>query len=54
MLIRMADGKTAFLDFREAAPGKARATCTSGQTEIPHATVLSDGGLRGAGIGSGF
>ena len=28
MLIRLADGRTTFIDFRERAPGRHRATCT--------------------------
>ena len=29
MLIRMADGRATFIDFRERAPGKSTATCIS-------------------------
>jgi gamma-glutamyltranspeptidase / glutathione hydrolase len=48
MLIRMADGKTAFLDFRECAPGKASRTMYIGPDGNP--TRDSIVGWRSSGV----
>ena len=39
MLVRMANGKTTFFDYREMAPVRQRATCTSSQTETRSGSV---------------
>jgi gamma-glutamyltranspeptidase len=45
MLIRLADGRTTFIDFREKAPEKPRATCISMRRVTSRGTASRAGGL---------
>lgn len=46
MLVRMADGQTKFIDFRERAPGKATRDMYLDAAGKPTKTVWSDGARR--------
>ena len=45
MLIRLADGRTTFIDFREKAPGKATTTCISTRAARSRQTACLAGAL---------